>query len=324
MIYMYRSFVIMIFFAVASTGAQAQPRIPRVAVLIPELGRSQSQAVKGLRDEFKQLGYQDGKHISFEMQNAKGDRANLQTMAADLVSRKADVILTTGTRATQVATSATRDIPIVFIHALDPSVLGLANNTDKPANITGVAGFSLQMTERRLVILKDIIPQLQRVHVFYDLNDRYSRGSLAIVKPAAAKLSVQVVEHGVKSAEELKATVGGVQNEKGDALFHLSDDLVESDADFIFDWARKKKLPSMFSGESWAVRGAMAAYGPSYYEMGRQAARLVEMIMKGHKPKSLEIQRANKFELILNYRTAKLIGVTLSPEVLKKADKVIR
>ena len=322
---MYRRLAIMVFFVLASTGAQAQPRMARVAVLTPEMGRPQSQAVKGLRDEFKQLGYQEGKQISFEMQNAKGDRGHLQPMAADVVSRKVDAILTTGTRAAQAAKSATRDIPIVLIHPSNPILLGLVNSAENPgANVTGVAGFSGQRTEQRLAILKEIIPQLERVHIFYDSNDRYSRGNFAIAKAAADKLNVEVVEHGVKSAEELKATVSGVQIKKGDALFHVSDDLVESDADLIFDTARKKKLPTMFGEETWAVRGAMAAYGPNYYEMGRQAARLVEMIIKGRKPESLPIQRANKFEFILNYRTANFIGVTFAPDLLKRADKVIR
>jgi ABC-type uncharacterized transport system substrate-binding protein len=104
----------------------------------------------------------------------------------------------------------------------------------------------------------------------------------------------------------------------------MPDDLIESEADFIFEAARKKKLPTMFNEETWAVRGAMASYGPSYYGMGSQAARIIERIIKGQNPQTVPTQRADKFELILNYRTANFIGVNFPREILKKADKVIR
>lgn len=309
----------------APATGRAQSRIPRIGILIPEMGRAQSQAIKGFRDEFRQLGYQEGKHIILETQDAKADRGALQPAAAGLVQQKSDVIVTTGTRATQVAKSVTRDIPIVFIHPSDPISLGLIKSIeDSGANLTGVAAFASQMTEKRLAILKEIMPKLQRVHIVYDSNDKFSRQNFEIAKTGADKLGLQVGEYGVKSAEELKATIGRLQNRDGDALFQMPDDLVESDADFIFDAARKKKLPTMFNEEMWAVRGAMASYGPSYYRMGGQAARLVELIIKGSKPETLPTQRADKFELILNYRTANFIGVNFSQDVLKKADKVIR
>jgi len=312
-------------FLLAPKLADAQPRIPRVGILIPELGRSQSQSVKGFIAGLNQLGYQEGKSLFLETRNAKGDRGALEPGVVDLAARKVEVIFTTGTRATQVAKSAAPQIPVVFVHPADPVALGLVKSMARSeANITGVAGLALQMTERRLAVLKDIIPGLRRVHIFYDANNKYSRENFALGESAAAKLSLLVAPHGIKSAEELKATVRGSQYANGDALFHVPDDLVESEADFIFDVARQKKLPTMFSEETWAIRGATAAYGPSYYEMGRQAARLAEMILKGRKAETLPIQRASKFDLIVNYRTASFIGVAFSQDVLKRADKVIR
>ena len=322
---MIKRFALLILFLLTPMAADTQPRIPRLGVLVPELGRSQSQAVKGFVDELKQLGYQERKNIFLETRNAKGDRGALQPAAADLAARKVDVILTTGTRATQAAKSATREIPIVFVHPADPVSLGLVKSMERSdANITGVAGLALQMTERRLAVLKEFLPNLKRVHIFYDSNNKFSRENFALAESAAEKLALQVVAHDVKSAEELKVTVRGAQFRNGDALFHVPDDLVESEADFIFDVARQKKLPTMFNEESWAIKGATAAYGPSYFEMGRQAARLAEMILKGRKAETLPIQRASRFELIVNYRTASFIGVAFSQDVLKRADKVIR
>lgn len=315
-----------IFFLLPPLVAAAQNDIPRIGVLIPEMGRSQSQTIKGLREELKLLGYQERKTVFLEIQDTKGNRGALEPAAAELIARKVKVILTTGTRATRVAKSATDKIPIVFVHPADPVSLGLVKRMEASgANITGVAGLSAETTEKRLSILKEILPNLQRVHVFYDSNDRFARENFAVTEAAAAKLRVQVGDHGIKSLAELKATMGALQNQNGDALFHVPDDTVESGADFIFDVARQKKLPTMFNAESWAVRGAMAAYGPSYYEMGRQAARLVQAIVKeGRKAETLPVQRASKFDLILNYRTATFIGVNLSRDMLKKADRVIR
>ena len=305
--------------------AQAQIRIPRLGVLVPDLGRSQSQAVKGLREELKRLGYEERKTILLEIHNAKGDRGALQPAANELVKQKTDVIVTTGTRATQMVKSATADLPIVFIHPADPIALGFVKSLERPeANVTGVAAFGLQMTEKRLQLLKEIIPGVEQVHIFFDSNDKYSRDNIEVAQKAAAKLGLKVVAHGVKSVEELKATVSGLQTGNREAIFHVPDDLIESQADFIFETARHKKIPTMYSEQSWAIRGALAAYGPDYYEMGRQAAGMVDAILKGRKPRALPVEHVAKYDLTLNYRTAHFIGVTLPRDLLKRADKVIR
>ncbi|MGE5303707.1 MAG: ABC transporter substrate-binding protein [Alphaproteobacteria bacterium] len=308
-------------------AAQGQPRIARVGILVPDMGRSQSQAIKGFRDELKQLGYQERKTILLKIYNAKGDRSALQPAADELVKQKTDVdaIVTTGTRATQVMKSVTADLPIVFIHPADPMALGFVKSLKRPeANLTGVAAFDLQMTEKRLQLLKEIIPGIEQIHIFYDSNDKYSRENLEFVEKAAAKLGLKAVEHGVKSPGELKVTVDKLQTGNRQAIFHIPNDLVESQADFIFETARQKKLPTMFNTESWVIKGALAAYGPSYYEMGRQAARMVDAILKGRKPGSLPVEHVAKFDLTLNYRTASFIGLTLPGGLLKRAEKVIR
>ena len=309
----------------APIAAQAQSRIPRVGILVSNMGRSQSQAIKGLRDELKQLGYQERKTILLEIHNAKGDRSAFQPAADELVKQKTDVTVTTGTRATQVMKSATAELPIVFIHPADPMALGFVKSLKRPeANLTGVAAFDLQMTEKRLELLKDIIPGVAEIHIFFDSNDRYSRDNFEFAQKVAAKLGLKVVAHGIKSIEELKVTVGKLQTGNRQAIFHIPDDLVESQADGIFETARQKKLPTMFNTESWVIKGALAAYGPSYYEMGRQAARMVDAILKGRKPGSLPVEHVSKYDLTLNYRTANFIGVTLPRDLLKRAEKIIR
>jgi ABC-type uncharacterized transport system substrate-binding protein len=323
--HMFAGLILLAISLLAPIEVQAQARTPHVAILIPDMGRSQSQAIKGLRDELQHVGYQERKTIFLEIRNAKGDRGALQPAANELLKQKTDVIVTTGTRATQAVKSATADVPIVFIHPADPVALGLVKSLERPeANLTGVAALALQTTGKRLQLLKEIIPGLEQIHIFYDSNDKYSGENFEFAKKAAAKLGLKVVEHGVKSVEELKATVSRLQTGNREAIFHVPDDLVESQAEFIFDTAREKKLPTMFSEQSWAIKGALAAYGPNYYEMGRKAAHLVDAILKGRNTRALPVERVADFDLTINYRTANFLGLRLSQDMLKKADKVIR
>jgi putative ABC transport system substrate-binding protein len=314
----------------------------RVGVLIPESGRPETQSVKGLRDGLKELGYKERENMVVELRDARGDRAALKPMANQLVSQKVDVIFTTGTRATEVAIAATTDIPIVFRYPGNPQTMGLVktdtrlnpfsrpeHNTalldNKPGKtVTGVAGFGLEMTGKRLETLRQIIPQVRRVHIFYDLNDRFSRDNFALTKKSVEKLGLEAVEHGTKSAEELRTSIGNLQSGADDVLFQIPDNLVSSEADFIFKTARQKKLATMFNEEMWAIKGALAAYGPSNYQMGRQAAGLIDKILKGEKPENLPVEPARKFDLVINFRTANAIGLTVPPDMLKKADKIIR
>lgn len=309
------------------TGAvlDAQAQVARIGVLVPEMGRAQSRAQKGLVQELSQLGYRDRKDISLEVRDAKGNRNALQAAVNELVAKKINLIFATGTRATRAAMEVTRVVPIIFVHPGDPVAAGLFKSAEEPrGNITGVAAFAAQTKDTRLALLKEILPTLKSVHVFFDLNNSFARENFGLVQFAAKKLDVQVMGHGVKSVDELKASVSALPSERDMAIFHVPDDLVESEAAFIFETARQKKIPTMFNEEGWAIAGAMAAHGPDYLQMGRQAGRLAEKIIKGRAPGSLAIERAAKFELILNYRAANAIGVRLSPEMLKKADRVIR
>jgi putative tryptophan/tyrosine transport system substrate-binding protein len=312
-----------LFFSLACAAFDAQ--VARIGVLVPEMGRAQSQAQKGLLQELKKLGYRERKDIGFDIRNAKGNRNALQPAASELVAKKINLIFATGTRATRAAMAATREVPIIFVHPGDPVAAGLFKSADEPrGNVTGIAAFAAQTTDKRLALLKEILPALKKVHVFFDSNNTFARANLALVESSAGKLALQVVGHGVKSVDELKASIGALPSEQGSPIFHIPDDLVESEVSFIFETARQKKLPTMFNEETWAITGAMAAHGPDYLQMGRQAGRLADRILKGQAPRSLPVERAARFDLTLNYRTANAIGVRLAPELIKKADRVIR
>lgn len=310
----------LLFTSAANLEAQSKARL---GVLLPELGRAQSQALKGIHEELKRLGYVDRKNLLVETRNAKGDRGTLRPAATDLLARQVEVIFTTGRSATLAATGATTSLPIVFIHPGDPAAAGIVKS--EPArNLTGVAGFAAERTEKRLALLKALLPGLSQIHIFFDSNNSFSKDNVALAQTAANKLGLRVVEHGVKTADELKTTLGSLRAPPGAALFHVPDDLVEGEADFVFATARQKKLPSMFNEESWAIQGATATYGPNYLDMGRRAGVMIGRILKNPESALPAIERAEKFEFIVNYRTANFMGLQLPAEVLRRADKVIR
>lgn len=304
-----------------AASAQAPARI---GVLVPEMGRPQSQAIKGLSEELRRLGLRERRNFFLDTRNVKNNRVALQPAAAELTAKKVTVIFTTGTSATRAALAATANIPVVFVHPGDPSEAGIVKGSARAKNLTGVAAYAGETLETRMAIFKEIMPALRTIVVFYDANNAFSRASVDRTERAAAKLAMQTVGYGVKSGEELKTTAASLKPESGMAIFQVADELVESEAEYLLGTARAKKLPTIFNEESWAIIGALAAYGPNYLEMGRQAGRLVDRIIKGEAPDALPLERVSKFDLTLNYRTATFIGFQFPDELLKKADKVIR
>jgi len=315
----------LLFTGLIGNEAQGDSHTPRIGILIRKAEQSDSVTVKGLRAGLKELGYREGKNILIEFGHASGERGALKAAAVELVSKKVDLIFTMGSAGTLAAMAATTEIPIVFRHPLNPVALGFVKSMERPGgNVTGVAGLSVQQAETRLEILKEIVPTLRRVLIFYNLYNPISRGHFAIAEVAATNFGLHVAAYPIKNDKELKDSINRFKKKEGDALYHVSDVLVQSQADFIFRVARQKKLPTMFGRSVWATRGSLAGYGPNYFAMGRQAAALIDKILKGARPENLPIERAKKFDLFINLRTASIIGITVPPEVLSRANKIIR
>src|SRR5713226_141071 len=317
--------IFIIFFALTSlcwtTSSElhggAPPRVFRIGILIPESAPGESQTIKGLRDGLRDLGYIEGENLVVELRDAKGDRSALQPAASELVSKKVNLIFTTGTRATEAAKAATKEIPIVFRHPADPIAVGLLKNMKRPeGNVTGVAAFSSDTGQKRLELLKVIVPNLRRAHIFYDANSKFSADNLAAIRKAAANLRLEVIDHPVKTADEINNSLDKLQAGEGDAIFQIPDNLIESNASLLFDGAKKLRMPTIFDQENWATKGSLATYGPNYTQMGRKAAALVDKLLKGAKPKDIPVQSASKFDLVINLRTANIIGLSIAPETL--------
>ncbi|MGB7950257.1 MAG: ABC transporter substrate-binding protein [Candidatus Binatia bacterium] len=305
--------------------AQAQqPTVYRVGVLLP--GSHWYDIIDGLRDGLKALGLEEGKQFVLEIRDTKGDLKAAEEAARNLEKEKVNLIFTTRTSVTIAAKRATADIPIVFSAGADPVVLGLVESFAKTGGrLTGVYEPGTDLTAKRLEILREIIPKLRRVLAFYDPRNPVASESARLLQEEVGRLrGVELVERHFASVEELQASVRAIRAGEGDAFFQLSDSMVNSQAQLIIDTARVKRIPTMFLDPGSVILGGLASYSVSFQEMGRLSAKYVQRVLAGVKPRDLPVEAVRKIDLVMNLKTAKQIGLTIPPNVLARADRVIR
>jgi putative ABC transport system substrate-binding protein len=306
----------------ASAGAQ-QPKLYRVGVLVP--GEAWYEIVDGLRVGLKQLGLEEGKQISLAIKDWKGDAKVAEAAAKNFEQEKVNLIYATSTNSTITARLSTAEIPIVFCAGTDPVVLGLVDSFANPGGrLTGVYHPSTDLTAKRLEILKEMVPKLHRVVTFYDPRRSTGVESSKLAREAARQMGLQLVERHVASAEELQASVRALRAGEVDAYLAVSDPVASNEAQLIIDTARVRRLPTMFDFLSHVTKGGLASYAVSFHEMGRLSAKYVQRILAGVKPQDLPVEGIDKIALVINLKAAKQIGLTIPPNVLARADKVIR
>ena len=319
--------VLMMTLAAALTVSLApaqQPKVYRVGVLLP--GDAWYEIIDGLRFGLRQLGLEEGKQIVLEIRDTKADLKAAEAAARNLEQEKVNLIFATRTSVTIAARRATVDIPIVFSAGADPVVLGLVESFAKPGGrLTGVYEPGTDLTGKRLEILKEIVPKLRRLVAFYDPRNPVASQSAKLAREEVARLrGVELVERHFASVEELQAGIRAVKAGEVDAFFQLSDSMVNNQAQLIIDTARVKRLPTMFLDQSAIIKGGLASYNVSFHEVGRVAAKYVQRILTGVNPKDLPVEGIDKVDLVINLKTAKQIGLTIPPNVLVRADKVIK
>jgi putative ABC transport system substrate-binding protein len=281
--------------------------------------------IDGLRVGLRELGLEEGKQFILAIRDTKGDAKAAEEAARNLEQEKVNLIYTTQTSVTIAAKRATADIPIVFSAAADPVVLGLVESFAKPGGrLTGVYNRVIDLTAKRLEILKEIVPKLRRIVTFYDPRSPVAIESSKLAREIAQRLGVEFIERHVASVEELQAGIRALRAGEVDAFFLVSDPMVSLQAQLIIDTARVKRLPTMFDLKSSVIKGGLASYSVSFHEVGRLSAKYVQRILAGVKPKDLPVEGIDKIELVINLKTAKQIGLTIPPNVLARADKVIR
>ena len=304
-------------------NAQQKIKIYRVGVI--HQGGPYKSVVEGLRDGLRQSGYEEGKHLALDIRDAKGDLKVVEEAGKIFEREKVNLIYAVTTSVATAVKNVTSNIPIVFTAGSDPIGSGLVQSLVRPGGrLTGVEYSTTDLTGKRLEILKEILPKLSRVVTVYNPNNRMAVEAAALAREAARQFGVKVIERHAASVEELRQDLGAIKAKEVDAYFYISDAMVTSQAQLVIDMATSKRLPTMFSEQSLVAMGGLASYGQNFHEIGRLSAKYVQKLMNGAYPQDLRVERINTFELIINLKTANQIGLTIPPNVLARADKVIR
>jgi putative ABC transport system substrate-binding protein len=278
-----------------------------------------------LRHGLRDLGYVEGKNITFEYRGAEGKTELIPGFVAELLQLKVDLLFCPNLPAIHAAKEATKSVPIVIVSNVDPVELGLVDSFARPGgNITGMTLQSLELSGKRLELLKETFPKLNRVGLVWNVGDQSMNLITKQVQAAAPPLGVTIQPSGVRDAIDFDSAFAKLTQTPPDALFSVADRLITSQRKRILEFAAKNKIPTMFDASAAVEAGALMSYGPSRAEVSRRAAVFVDKILKGAKPADLPIEQPMKFELLFNLKTAKELGLTIPPNVLMRADKVIK
>lgn len=302
---------------------QAQPhKAYRVGVI--HEGGPYGAAVEGLKDGLRGLGLEPGKDVALEIRDVQGNRAAIGDAARSLEQSKVDLLFSLSTSVTIAAKAATKEVPIVFAIGTDAVAGGLVESLAKPGGrLTGIQRLSTDLTAKRLEILKEALPNLHTVVTFYDPGNSVALQAAKVAREAAWKLKIEIKERLVASVAELRHDFETLGPKDADAFFYVPDAMVTNQSKFIINTARAKKLPTMFTDPESVELGALAGYGVSFYDEGKLSAKYVQRVLTGTSPKDLPIESVSRYELGINLKTARELGVTIPQSVLFRADKVI-
>jgi len=271
-----------------------------------------------------ELGYVEGKNVVIERRSAEGNAELLAGLAADLVRQQVDVIVTAGTPAGFAAKKATSTIPIVLGANSDPVGVGLVASLARPGgNTTGNSLMAPDLSAKRLEILHALAPEISRIAILWDSSNPGMAERVRETKIAADQSHVLLHTVGPRNLNELDTAFADLLNARPDALLVTAEAFTRQHLVRILDFANNNKIPAMFEDSSYVAAGGLMSYGPDYQDVFRKAAVFVDKILKGAKPADLPIEQPTKFELVINLKTAKAIGLSIPPTLLTTADKVI-
>lgn len=300
-----------------------QSKVYRIGAI--HQGGPYKAVVDGLRDGLKQSGLDEGKQFVLDIRDAKGDLKAVEEAARNFEREKVNLIYAVTTSVVTVVKNVTSQVPIVFAVGTDPVASGLVQSFGRPGGrLTGVQYSTTDLTGKRLDILKEMLPKLRRVLIIYNPNNRIAVEAATLARQVGKQLGVRLVERHATTVEELRQRVGALKAKEADAYFYISDGLVTSQAQIVIDMATSKKLPTMFAEQSLVAMGGLASYGQNFHETGRLSAKHVQKVLSGAHPGDLRVEVVDRFEMVINLKTAKQIGVTIPPNLLVRAEKVIR
>lgn len=303
--------------------AQHAPRKFRIAFLIAPSASFISNRVAAFRQRMSELGYVEGTNIVIEYRYAEGKLDRLPQLAAELVDLNADVIVTVGP-SNRAAMKATSRIPIVTTGSSDPVKDGLISSLSRPGgNITGLSLRFPQLDRKRLELLHEVFPKVSRVAFLWASGTERGAASLDVEAHAKA-LQLELLPLEIRNLEELATVLARAKADRAEALIATSDPRINMQHLKVLEFAEKARLPAMFPTSEFVEVGGLMSYGPNYQALFRRAADLVHKILKGSKPADIPFEQPTRLEFVINLRAAKQIGVTIPPETLVWADRVIR
>jgi ABC-type uncharacterized transport system substrate-binding protein len=309
--------------------AQQQTKVAKIGELLFRPGSTSGYPIGAGREVFRaklrELGYIEGKSVAYETRSADGKIDQLHVLADELVRLKVDVLVASSTSEAVAFKNATRTIPIVFVVQSDPVADGLVDSLARPGgNITGVTNIASELAGKRLELLKETVPKLHRVAVLWNPRDPGSTQRWKESQLAGRELGLQLHPMEVSSADKFESAFKEAVKAGNNALAEMAGTVAAANRKQIADLATTHRLPAIFEREDFVVSGGLMSYGSDRAESYRRAAVMVDKILKGAKPAELPVEQPTKFELVINLKTAKQIGLTIPPNVLARADKVIK
>jgi putative ABC transport system substrate-binding protein len=302
--------------------AQQPKKVQRIGFLVDGTPSTHSTRIQAFRQGLRELGYVEEKNIAIEYRYAAGMADRLSDLVTELVSLKVDVIVTSGTPAVLAAKKATKTIPIVFASVGNPVGSGIVDSLAQPgANVTGLSSFTGDLSGKRLELLKEAFPKVSRVAVLWYPSNASSAIGWREIQATAPSLGVQLQSVEVRVSNDFDSAFKAVIRERAQAILTHSGSLASNNRARILDFAVKNRLPAMYGDTEFVEAGGLMSYAPSYADMNRRAAIYVDKILKGAKPADLPVEQ---FEFVINLKTAKQIGLTIPPNVLVRADRVIK
>ena len=302
-------------------GAQQPGRMPRIGIL--RLGSPPDPAVEMIRKGLSELGYVEGRNILVDYRWTQGRADQLRILAGDLVRENVDVIVAPGGTAARAAKEATSKIPIVITYVADPVGEGLVASLARPGgNVTGLSNLSPDLSGKRLETLKETFPRILRVALFVTWSEE--GGQVKAAEESGRLLKLQINPLGVRERGDIESGFKSMAKQGADALLVLGSGPLFEHRTLLADLAAKSRLPTMFPHIGFIEPGGLMSYGPEFYDIYRRTAMYVDRVLKGAKPADLPIEQPTKFELVINLKTAKQIGLTIPPHVLARADRVIK
>jgi ABC-type uncharacterized transport system substrate-binding protein len=304
--------------------AQQASMITRIGFLGNSTAELEANLIGPFRDGLRALGYEEGRNIAIEYRWAEGKYERFPALIAELIASKAEVIVTAGTPASLAVKTATASIPVVMIAVGEPVATGLVASLARPGgNITGVTSISPEIEGKRLELLREVMPDLAHIAVLWNAGSPVQVIQESETRVAAQALGMKMLSLGVRTLEEIEGAFATMLRERPEALFVLADRLFLHHRKRIMDFAVQHRLPGVHAYRELVEVGGLMSYGPSYADMHRRAATYVVRILKGEKPADLPVERPVKFELVLNLKTAKALGLEVPPTLLTRADEVI-